>query len=242
MSEWAVKRFWATASVRREGADWCVLLDERRLMTPGKRPLLLPTQAMASVVAEEWDRQREHVEPGTMPVTRAANAAIDKVAPQHAEVVQALAAYGETDLLCYRAETPEGLARRQSEAWDPLLEWSAQALGARLVPIAGVMPQPQPREAVARLAAQVEAMDAFALTAFHDLVMLSGSLVLGFAVRHRHLDAMAAWEHSRIDERWQAEQWGEDAEAAEAEAVRCEAFLAAERFDALAREHAAAGG
>ena len=168
-----------------------------------------------------------------MPCTRAANSAIDKVAPQFAEVVGIVAAYGGTDLLCYRATGPEALVERQGAGWDPLLDWAETALGARLCPTAGVMHVAQNAVALERLDARVAAMSPFALAAFHDLVALSGSLVLAFAVIEGRLDAEAAWRLSRIDEDWQIEQWGEDEEAAALTETRHQAFLQAARFFAL---------
>lgn len=233
MTEWTARRFWEAAETRPEAGGWTVRLDGRPVRTPGRRPLVMPTRAMADAVAGEWSAQGERVDPTTMPVTRSVNSAIDKVVPQRDEVVAALTAYGETDLLCYRAESPDALTARQARAWDPLLEWAHQTFGARLVPVAGVMPHPQDRAALDRLSAPVDAMDEFALTGFHDLVMLSGSLVLALAVVRGRLSAAEAWELSRIDEEYQAELWGRDQEAERAAEIRRDAFLAAERFVAL---------
>jgi chaperone required for assembly of F1-ATPase len=165
-----------------------------------------------------------------MPVTRSANAAIDKVTPQRAEVAGALAEYGGTDLLCYRAGDPAALAAEQARCWDPLLDWAAETLGARLIPAVGVMPQAQSAAATGRLAARVQAMAPFPLTAFHDLVRLSGSLILALAVTDGRLTAVAAWDLSRLDEEWQARHWGRDAQADAAAAATRAAFLHAERF------------
>ena len=235
MTEWTARRFWKSAEIRPEADGWAVYLDGRPVRTPGRQPLVTPTRAMAEAVAEEWGAQGKRVDPTSMPVTRSVNSAIDMVVPQKDAVIAALTAYGETDLLCYRAESPDTLTSRQAKAWDPLLDWAHQTFGARLVPVAGVMPQPQDRAALARLSAPVEAMDAFALTGFHDLVMLSGSLVLALAVVRGRLSAVTAWDVSRIDEEYQAELWGRDEEAETAAAIRRDAFRAAERFVALSR-------
>ena len=148
-----------------------------------------------------------------MPVTRAANAAIDKVAHQHAEVARMLADYGDSDLLCYRAESPADLAARQAEAWDPLLDWAESDLSARLETRTGVMPQPQDPETLDRLHREVEMLDFWALTAFHDLVGISGSLIIGFAALRDAYPAQTLWQVSRVDEVWQQEQWGSDEDA-----------------------------
>jgi chaperone required for assembly of F1-ATPase len=233
-SGWKAKRFWSDVSVAEAADGYAVQLDARRVMTPGKLPLALPTRAMADAVAAEWAAQQDEIQPLTMPVTRAANSAIERVAPQHDAVAATLAAYAETDLTCHRADTPQTLAARQAAAWDPLLDWLSGALGARLFPTTGVLPVAQPSRSLERLGAHVAGLDAFRLTALHDLVALSGSLVIGLAVAHDRLDPEAAWPVSRIDEDWQIEQWGRDAEAAAAAAVKRRDFLRAKTFWALA--------
>lgn len=234
MSGWKPKRFWKEAHVTKaEGGGFTILLDERPVRTPAKAPLVLPSRALAEAVAAEWEAQAGAVRPETMPITRTANSAIDKVAVQHAEVAALLAAYGETDLLCYRAEAPEELVRRQCAAWDPLLDWAAAALQARLATVTGVIPAQQDDLALERLARRVRAFDSFHLAAFHDLVSLSGSLVLGFAATETVHDPETIWALSRIDESWQAEQWGEDEEAVEHTARKKQAFLDAMRFFSL---------
>lgn len=141
MSDWKPKRFWKTSAVVETDGGFTVELDARRVKTPAKAALILPTIEMAQAVAEEWDAQDKVVDPATMPFTRSANAAIDKVAIQHAEVADMLADYGDSDLLCYRATHPQALVTRQAQAWDPLLAQAADALGARLAPVAGVLHQ-----------------------------------------------------------------------------------------------------
>lgn len=230
MSGWAPKRFWKAASVQPAPGGFAVTLDGRAVKTPAKAPLVVPTLAMAQAIAAEWQAQTGTVDPESMPCTRAANSALDKLSVQGAEVAAMLAAYGANDLLCYRAEHPPALAARQAAAWDPLLDWAAETLDAALIVTRGVMPRPQPAASLARLADQVAALDAFRLAAFHDLVAISGSLVLALAVARGRLTAEEAWAISRIDEAWQAEQWGEDEEAAAAEAWRHAAFLQAHRF------------
>lgn len=230
---WKAKRFWTEVSVTEADGGYAVHLDARRVMTPGKLPLTLPTRPMAEAIAQEWAAQEGEIQPLTMPVTRAANSAIERVTPQRAEVAAMLAAYAETDLTCHRAETPEALAQRQAAAWDPLLDWAADRFGARLFATAGILPVDQPPASLAALKAHVEGLDAFHLTAFHDLVTISGSLIIGLAVAHDHLEPEAAWSLSRIDEDWQIEQWGSDDEAEAAAAVKRADFLQAKSFWAL---------
>jgi chaperone required for assembly of F1-ATPase len=185
---------------------------------------------MAEAIAAEWDAQTGKVDPATMPVTRAANSAIDKVTVQFDEVVGLLSDYGGSDLLCYRAEGPMELVARQVEGWDPVLGWAASALNAPLAVTRGVVFVAQDPDVLARLRARVAALDPFRLTAFHDLVAISGSLVLALAVIDGWLPAETAWQLSRIDESWQTELWGTDDEAQKAEEVRHADFLQAERF------------
>lgn len=230
MTGWTAKRFWKAATAETAPGGWEVRLDGRPVRTAAKAPLVLPTAALARAVAAEWDAQGATIDPAAMPLTRAANSAIDKVTPQREEVVAMLAAYGETDLLCHRAEAPEELVRRQAEAWDPLLSWAAAALSAPLIPTTGVIGVPQPAESLARLRAEVDALDPFELTAFHDLVALPGSLVLALAALRGQAPAEALWQASRVDERWQEELWGSDEEAARAAALKRRDFLQAMRF------------
>lgn len=229
MSEWKAKRFWKQAAVIEAEGGFAVELDGRGVKTPAKQVMRVPTKAMAEAIAQEWDAQVDIINPNTMPVTKTANAAIDKVTVQHEEVAQMLAAYGDSDLLCYRAEAPEELVERQNQHWNPMLDWAAETLGARLEPRTGVIHIPQDPEAVNVLSVRTHALDAFELAAFHDLVSLSGSLVLGFAATldARPIDDL--WTLSRLDELWQEEQWGEDEDATALALIKRDAFFHAKR-------------
>lgn len=233
MSVWAARRFWTAATAVPVDGGYTVQLDARPVRTPLKAPLVLPTIALAKAVAAEWQAQEKAVNPETMPFTRTANSAIDKVRPQFAAVADMLADYGGSDLLCYRAEGPAGLVARQAQSWDPLLDWARDDLAAPLRQATGVMHVAQPEASLAALRHQVHAMSAFQLAAFHDLVAISGSLVLALAVARGRITADEAWTRSRVDEDWQISLWGEDAEAAEAAARKREALLQADRFYGL---------
>ncbi|MFK7838048.1 MAG: ATP12 family chaperone protein [Sulfitobacter sp.] len=235
MSAWKAKRFWKEAKVIEAEDGFAVTLDERHVKTPAKRALILPTRAMAEVVAAEWDAQEGEINPHLMPATKTANAAIDKVAVQHAEVADMLAAYGDSDLLCYRADSPDGLVARQAEAWDPMLDWAADTLGARLLPRTGVMHAPQATASLTALSDRTHGLSAFELAAFHDLVSLSGSLILGFATAEQVKTADDIWEISRVDELWQIEQWGKDDEAEALTQVKKDSFLHANHMFTLCR-------
>ena len=122
MAEWKARRFWKTADIRPQGEGWEVVLDGRPLRTPGKLPLILPTEALARAIAAEWDAQTDVIDPNRMPLTRAANSAVEKVTPQFHDVTSMLGDYGGTDLLSYRASEPEALTRMQAVGWDPLID------------------------------------------------------------------------------------------------------------------------
>lgn len=230
MSDWKPKRFWTESAVVNADGGFTVELDGRRVKTPAKAALVLPTHAMATEVAAEWDAQEKVVDPASMPFTRSANASIDKVRHQHVEVADMLADYGDSDLLCYRATHPQELQHRQAEQWDPALDWAANALSARLMPVAGVLHQPQPEVALTALRQRVHGLSDFQLAAFHDLVSLSGSLILGFATAENWKPAEEIWQISRLDELWQIAQWGHDDEAYALAESKKAAFLHAKRF------------
>lgn len=230
MSGWAARRFWKDVTVEETPEGFAVRLDARPLRTPGKRPLTLPTLALAEAVADEWRAVERTVDPRRMPFTRSANSAVDKVATQFDEVADLIAAYGGSDLVCYRAEEPHELAQRQAKAWDPILEWALERHGAALQQTSGIAPVSQPEEAIRPLAAAVRGATPFELTALHDLVSLSGSLLIGLAATEPESDPEALWQASRVDEDWQAELWGEDEEAVEAAEAKRRDFHHAGRF------------
>lgn len=230
MSDWKAKRFWKEVSVTEAETGFGVALDGRTVKTPAKTTLVVPSRAMAEAIAAEWDAQDGQINPTSMPVTQTANSAIDKVSIQHAEVAEMLAAYGDSDLLCYRADSPETLVARQSAIWDPLLDWAAHALEARLETRTGVMHARQQPEVLKVLSDRTHAFNNFELAAFHDLVGLSGSLVIGFAATQDAWDAETLWETSQLDEIWQVEQWGADDLAESQTALKRAAFLHAKRM------------
>ena len=204
------KRFWKNVTARPWDDGFGVWLDERSLSTPAKAPFVVPTEVLAHKIVEEWDAQQSVIDPQSMPFTRTVNAAIDKVSVQKSEVADLLAAYGDSDLLCYRAESPVSLVSRQNDAWDPLLDWAESNLGAKLEKRTGVMHSPQDAKIMKSLSQKVHFLGDFELAAFHDLVSISGSLIIGFAVLEQFKPVDSLWNASRIDENWQIERWGED--------------------------------
>ena len=235
MTAWAAKRFWTKATGQPAEGGFTVHLDDRPVRTPAKAPLIVATEALAWAIAAEWDAQDGLIKPESMPLTRATNSAIDKVAPLRAAVIAELAGYGGTDLLCYRAEAPEPLVTRQAAHWDPLIDWAATALHAPLIVTYGITPVQQPQTSLDRLHAKVAACSNAQLSGLHDLVAISGSLVLALAVTSGRLDPSEAFALSRLDNIWQAEHWGSDEEEAKTEALRQAAFVQAHRFFALCR-------
>lgn len=224
-----MKRFWKEALTEQVDGGWMIRLDDRPVRTPARRLCIVPVAGMADGIAAEWNAQGERVDPFSMPLTRAASTCLDRVIPEIEAVRQSIAAYGGTDLLCYRAPGPVELIGRQEEGWDPLLAWAADRFGAGLAVGKGVMHIAQPAEAVERLAAHIRSFDAWELTGLSELTTLSGSLIIALAVLHGHLAPEDGWALSRLDEQWNIEQWGKDAEADQQTARRKADFLAAAR-------------
>lgn len=222
------KRFYKAALAEWKEEAWRVLLDGRPVRTPAGAALRLPTGALAEIVAGEYAAQRDEIDPVTMPATRLANTVIDGVAPDPQPVVEDLLRYASSDLVCYRADSPEGLVARQAEAWDPVVEWARFDLGARLYLAEGVMHVAQPPEAIAAIGAHLKPRsDPFRVAALHIMTTISGSALIALAVDAGALDAEAAWNAAHVDEDWNISQWGEDAEASARRAARRRDFMAA---------------
>lgn len=225
-----MKRFWTEVAVEREGEGWGVRLDRRPVRTPARAALVLPGEPLASAIAEEWAAVDGEIDPRAMPLTGLANAAIDRVSPDRATFAAGLARYAEADLACYRAEGPQALVERQEASWDPLLAWVRRRYDLDFATTAGIVHVAQPAATVERLSHAVAALDPFRLAGLSPLVTIGGSLVAALAVLERALPAEAAWDAVTVDERWQLDQWGADAEAEIALGNRRRDFLAAARF------------
>ncbi len=227
------KRFYKEAAVAGEEAPFAIALDGRPVKTPLKRPLAMPQRALAEAVAAEWQRQGEHVDPATMPLTRLANTALDRVAGDEARIIAEIAEYVGSDLLCYRAEGPEGLIEREARHWDPVLVWARAHLAHPFIATTGLVHQPQPEPTLAAVREHLARRDAFVLTALHNMATLTGSALLAMAVEAEHLDADAAWAAAHVDEDWQIEQWGADEEAERRRQARRDEFDASTALLAL---------
>jgi len=222
-------------SIVDRGGAFSVTLDGRAIKTPAKQDFTAPTKALAEAVAEEWREQGEVMNPKAMPQTRYVNSVLDGIASKRGAVIETVAAYGGSDLLCYRAEHPDVLIARQKAHWDPMLDWAREQFDAPLVLASGVMPVTQPENSLKNLAHAVAKHDDFSLAGLHDLVSISGSLVLGLAVSTDRLDVSEAMSLSRLDDDWQIEQWGEDEEASKTAALKAKDFAEAARLIALMR-------
>jgi len=218
-----VKRFYREVTV----ADRTILLDGKRVRTPARAELILPTAALANAVAAEWRAQEGEIDPRTMRLTGLSNAAIDRVAPDPAGFARPLAAYAESDLLCYRADAPPELIARQAEAWDPLLDWASRRFDVHFTVTGGIVHAPQPDTTIARLSQALAAYDAFHLAALAPIVTIGGSLVAALALAEKEVDPDSAFDLTHLDELWQARRWGEDRLALAARASRKSDFMAA---------------
>ncbi len=232
-----MKRFYRAVSIAppsddgEEAGGFSILLDGRRIKSPVGRALAVPSCPLAEEVAKEWEAQGEKIVPATMPLTQLAFTALDRIAPEQQEVAARIARFGETDLLCYRAEAPLDLVQRQAENWDPLLAWAKEELGAEMIVTTGIVHVAQPTEALDRLAQAVHAMDPFRLTVLAAVAQAAGSLLIGLALVHGRLGAVEAFAASQLDEDYQSELWGQDKEALDrqrallAEISQAETFL-----------------
>jgi chaperone required for assembly of F1-ATPase len=225
------KRFYNAVTVGAGADGFTVLLDGRTARTPARAALMLPTAAAARLVADEYDAQAEVVDPVTMPTTRLVNTAIDGVTREADAVAEDILRFSSSDMLCYRADGPDGLVRRQDDHWDPILDWAREALGARMNLAEGVVFVEQPRESIGAIRLHLaRRRDALRLACLHLMTSITGSALIALAVEAGVLEAEAAWLAAHVDEDWQAEQWGQDAEAMARRNARKRDFLAAVRL------------
>lgn len=234
------KRFYQQAAIAPGDGGFGVLLGGRPVRTPAGAPLVLPTAALAAAVANEWLAQGDVLRPETMPLTRLAATALDRIGAQRAAIIDALMEYAGNDLVCYRAGEPPDLVALQVTLWQPLIEWAAQKCGARMAVATSVLPLLQPQRALDGLRRLVEATTDRQLAALSTLVQASGSLIIGLCVLDGHIDADGAAEAALLDERWQASRWGVDAEAEARRAEIVEDIRAAALFLLLSGDGGAA--
>jgi chaperone required for assembly of F1-ATPase len=223
-------RFYKAATARPADGGWEIALDARPVKTPARAPLVVPSEALGEAIAAEWEAQVDKVDPRSMPLTGLANAAIDRVAADPEGFARGLASYGESDLVCYRAADPAGLVARQAELWDPLIAWARRRFDVDFEIVCGIIHRPQPRATLDRLVHAAAVRSPFELAALSPLVTISGSLLIALALAEGAIDVDAAWSAAILDETFQAEQWGEDQQAAAALGARRRDFEAAYRF------------
>lgn len=225
-----MKRFWKSAKVQAAEVGWGIVLDGRPLRTPARAALVVPNEPLAEAIADEWRDTGETVDPRAMPLTGLANAAIDRVAPDRQAFAKGLSRYAESDLLCYRSSGPSELVAVQQLAWDALLGWARRRYDVDFAVTDRLVHVDQPRATVERLSQAVEALDPFHLAGLSPIVTIGGSLITALAVIEGAITPEQAWDSVSIDERWQIEQWGADAEAEAALENRRLDFLAGARL------------
>ena len=230
-----MKRFYKQARVKPAAGVHGVALDGRFVKTPGKRHLVVPSLALATAIAAEWESQQSEIRRETMPMTRLAGVTIDRSAAEREAIVRQVTHYAGTDLVCYRATHPPALTARQQAVWQPLIDWASGRYSAPLVVTNGVIPTGQPAASLAAFADAVAAHDDFSLTALHVATAACGSLVIALALFEGHVDAREAFAASQLDESFQIEAWGEDAEQAKRRAAIAAEIGAAAQFIALVR-------
>ena len=209
------KRFYKEVSISESGSGFGVELDGRSVKTPGRVALAMPTQSAAQLVANEWSSIKDEINPMLMPVTRLANTAVDGVANEVQAVMEDIVRYSSSDLLCYRADSPEGLVSLQREHWDPILDWMDTEIGARFELAEGIMHITQPKDAIAAFGARLKQHEEpFKLACIHTFTSLSGSALIALSLAEGFIDSVTAWNAAHVDEDWNVGQWGEDHEAA----------------------------
>ncbi|HEX3863491.1 MAG TPA: ATP12 family protein [Stellaceae bacterium] len=225
-----MKRVYKNVIATAVDTGWGIVLDGKPMRTPAKNPMVLPTEALAAAIADEWDAQQDDIRPATMPLTRLAATAIDRTGPQRPGVIAEVAGYAGTDLLCYRADHPPALAARQHAEWQPLIDWASSRYDAGLAVTTGIVPVAQSPATLKAFSAVVASQDDFHLTGLHDLTASCGSLVIALALIESRIDAATAFAASQLDETFQIEAWGEDAEASRRRAGLADDIAAAARF------------
>jgi chaperone required for assembly of F1-ATPase len=226
----APRRFYKEATAHTAPGGWSIALDGKTVRTPAKNPLVLQSRALAEAIAAEWNAQGAKVKPDTMPLMQIASTAIDRVAPERTRIAAETAGYAATDLVCYRAEGPDDLVRRQAEAWDPLIDWIRERFDVALATTSGVIAVPQSEAGLATLARVVEAQDDLRLTALSVATGAAGSLVIGLALLEGRLAPEEAAAALHLDELYQAERWGIDPEADTRRAGQAADLAHARRF------------
>ncbi|OYY62938.1 ATP12 family chaperone protein [Sphingomonas sp. 28-62-11] len=205
-----MKRFWTNVAVIAGPEGHAIALDARPVRTPGRLALAVPHAALAEAIADEWRAVEKDIDPRRMPLTGLANVAIERIAADPLPFIANLAAYAESDLLCYRADAPDALVARQAAAWNPLLDWARQRYDIHIEVVSGIIHRAQPALTLARLADALAARSPFALAGLSPIVTITGSLIAALALIEGAADAETVWRAAQVDENWQVEKWGDD--------------------------------
>lgn len=213
MTAGPARRFYKQVAVTGAAAPFAITLDERTLRTPLKRPLDLPTKALADALAAEWEAQAEKIEPHTMPFTKLANTVLDRVATDKDRIVGEIVDFAGSDLVCYRAANPPDLVERQARIWQPVLDWARTKFGGEFQATEGILHIAQPEASLAALRDYLSTKSPWALTALHNMTTLTGSALISAMAAEKVLLPAEAWLAAHVDEDWQIEQWGWDEEA-----------------------------
>lgn len=214
------KRFWKKATVVEVSGGYGIELDGQRVQTPSKLPLIVVFRVIADAIASEWMAQVNLVNPSAMPATRMANSVIDKVILNQNAIIEMLTEYSGSDLLCYRATSPQSLIDAQGIVWDPLLDWSAKTNLAPMNVASGIMHVEQPVTSIDVYRSKLKEMNPYQLAGVHDLITISGSVIISMALISNHFSIDEAWTAASVDEIWQEKQWGSDMEAKEVRAKK----------------------
>jgi len=221
-------------TVAAADGGFCVRLDDRPLKTPAGPPMVVPSRILAEGIAAEWREQGARPDMDRLPLTRIAATALDRIPPKRKEIVAELIAYAETELVCHRVEDPPALVQRQTETWQPLLDWLTSRYDAALTVTRNVLPCAQSPTSLAALERAIDSLDAFRLAGLSVAVSAAGSLVVGLALADGRIDAAAAFDAAELEATFQIEQWGEDMVATKRRAgVRADLEAAARFLDLL---------
>jgi chaperone required for assembly of F1-ATPase len=229
------QRFYREVSVNADGDSYAVLLDGKPLSTPARKPLVLPNLKLAEAVADEWRAQTGKIQPANMLLTKLANTAIDRVAPERSEAIRQIVAFGQSDLLCYRAESPSDLVERQNRLWNPLLDWGRETYGVDLQCGAGLSHVPQASSLAAALELALSGQADLTLAAVHAAATLTGSAIIALALAAGRISAADAFSAAQLDETYQAERWGRDEEAEQRSRKALDEITKIDRFFELLR-------
>ena len=209
----AAKRFWKETQVTKTDEGWVITLDGRAVKTPAGKSVILSSQKLADAVGAEWKAQKDQIVPATMPHFRYVVTAVDRVTPQRADVISQLVGFSGNDLLCYRDPDQMALASEQNMRWNPLLEWAENEHGLKLQIGASIMPIKQADDIVQIAEQLLLGKDDFRLAGVYNLISLSGSFIIGIAIEQGRITAEEGYHLAFLDELWQVQKWGSDAEA-----------------------------